>query len=142
MCLIRVFLFWIFLGVQYFCDIYTEHSYTMHIISIDTVDSLLFVGYQFPWISNSWVQVNQEIKYSTNYIFSLRVYEDFCKTTKSNIHENTSFQQSTKIGTHDSKGIHWTLGKHIKHTEDNFWMETKIKKHCPGLGEGRRIQIW
>ena len=28
------------------------------------IDSLLFVGYQFPWIS--WVQVNHEIKCSTN----------------------------------------------------------------------------
>ena len=30
----------------------------------DTVDSLLFVGYQFSWFS--WVQVNHEFKCSTN----------------------------------------------------------------------------
>ena len=33
------------------------------------MDSLLFVEYQFSWVS--WVQVNQEFKCSTNNIFSI-----------------------------------------------------------------------
>ena len=66
-----------------------------------TVDSLLFFGYQFPWIS--WEQVNHEIKCSTNDKLSVGLYVDFDRTTKLNIHEHVSFPQSSKIGTHENK---------------------------------------
>ena len=70
-------------------------------IYICTVDSLLFVGYQFSWISR--VQLNHEIKCSTNDKFSYGLYADNGKTTKSNIYEHVSFPQSTKISTHENK---------------------------------------
>ena len=42
----------------------------------NTVDSLLFVGYQLSCVS--WVQVNQEFKCSTNNLFSVDfVYRDW-----------------------------------------------------------------
>lgn len=59
----------------------------------NTVDSSLFVEYQFLWIS--WVLLNHKLKCSTNDTFSIRLYADFGKTTKldillefSSIHEN------------------------------------------------------
>ena len=66
-----------------------------------TVDSLLFVGYQFSWIS--WVPGNHEFKYSTNCKFSKGIYAYFVKTAKLNTHEYASFPQTTKIGTHENK---------------------------------------
>lgn len=54
-------------------------------MSYHTVNSLLFVEYQFSWIS--WELVNQEIKCSRNNKCSIGVYADFCKTTKFNIYE-------------------------------------------------------
>ena len=51
-----------------------RHVYkaNLFMFQMNTVDSLLFVGYQFLWFS--LVQVNHEIKYSTNDKFSIGVY--------------------------------------------------------------------
>lgn len=44
--------------------------------------------------------MNQEFKCSTNCEFSnWKLYVYFCKTTKSNIHGNADFHESTKIDT-------------------------------------------
>ena len=66
-----------------------------------TVDSLIFVGYQFSWIS--WEQGNHEFKCSTKYKFSKGMHANFSKTTNLNILEYVRFSQSTKIGSHENK---------------------------------------
>ena len=53
-----------------------------------TVDSLIFVGYQFSWIS--WVQGGHEFKSLTIYKFPKGIYADFFETMKLNI-EYASF---------------------------------------------------
>lgn len=67
----------------------------------NTVDLLLFVGYQFRWIS--WLKGNHEC--SKKYKFSM-VYIHTLAKTKSNIQDNTSFPQSKKICTHKNSWIH------------------------------------
>ena len=68
------------------CNIFIDKRYT--------VDSLLFVGYQF-----SWVQRNHESKCSTNYKFSIGFEcRDLQNHEIKNIQENASFPpQSTKM---------------------------------------------
>lgn len=44
-------------------------------------------------------------KYSTNFFFLKALYEGIDKTTKSNMHENQSYQY-TKIDTYENKWIH------------------------------------
>ena len=87
---------------------FTRSYFQKHLENIfsltGTVDSLLFVGYQFSWIS--LVQANHEVRCSTNDKFYKDLYADFGKTTKLNIHEYVSFHESTKIGTHENKLIH------------------------------------
>ena len=46
------------------------------------------------------------IPMSKHYEFSIRIHSDFGKTTKSIIHKNEIFPQSTKNNTHENKWTH------------------------------------
>lgn len=39
------------------------------------------------------------------------LHAEFCETTKSNIHDNASFTESTKMGDHEKKWFHGTQHK-------------------------------
>lgn len=69
-----------------------------------TVDSLLYwLDTIFLWI---FVDTNEpQIQMFNEYNFFLRLYKDLGKNTKFNICENTSFNQSMKVGTHGNRLI-------------------------------------
>lgn len=73
----------------------------------------ILCNHYYSWDTNflliSWVQSNHEFKCSTKYTFSIGLYADFCKTTKSNIHKTSIFPKSMKFGPQENIWIHSTL---------------------------------
>lgn len=74
---------------------------------LSPADSLLFVGYQFLW--GSLFQVNHKIKRSRSFNLNKFPLSYVQTLTNSNIDENVSFFQTTKIGTHENKRIYSIL---------------------------------
>ena len=104
----------------------------LNILNLNTVDSLLFVEYQFflGFIGTG----EPPIQMITEVQISKEMYADFAKITNLNIHQYASFSQPLKIGTHENKLIHSSLCSERQKKNQGFDVHCCFKRCHKNIG--------